>query len=481
VLAAHETAVTSLVGAILGVLRGYLFRPISASLSIDGGSFFVDDLAVAPGAIAATVAVTVLASTFVAARRIVRAGIGPLGTTRQHKESTPQAFLLLPVVLGVLALAGTSVSAQVADLPARTDLLLIGSFLLLAIGILIAGPYLTLILARMLARRASSAAAVIAVNCILTSPRATFRSVSGLIIAVFMVSLFAGVATTAAGEADLSHAHDLLPTSTVVAEGLTGETGFDVSGLEAIPGVSAVSVLYSTGDSTVLSARDAVLLGFTDIPETRFVDFDGVLLANDPSRRSASSSTVTSTDGLRATAILASTDGSNATIERARTWLETAGAFSTGTIAPGTRADAADTAQLTMINSFATLAYIGISIAILIAGASLAVATVSAVLDRRRTLGLLQLAGMPTSDIRRIVVFGAAVPLFAVVALSVALGFLTAWLMLTGLTEGRRTVGWPEPMYYIALGGSLILALGAVAATFGTIRRSTAITSTRFE
>lgn len=36
-------------------------------------------------------------------------------------------------------------------------------------------------------------------------------------------------------------------------------------------------------------------------------------------------------------------------------------------------------------------------------------------------------------------------------------------------------------MYYIALGGSLILALGAVAATFGTIRRSTAITSTRFE
>lgn len=73
-------------------------------------------------------------------------------------------------------------------------------------------------------------------------------------------------------------------------------------------------------------------------------------------------------------------------------------------------------------------------------------------------------------------------PLLAVV-LSAALGLLAAWMLLTGLTGGggSRTLGWPDPLYYLALGGSLLLAIGAVTATFGTIRRNTAIASTRFE
>ncbi|MEV8252926.1 FtsX-like permease family protein [Rhodoglobus sp. NPDC076762] len=480
-LTVYETAATSLIGALLGVFLAWLTRPLAASLSVDGGAFFVADLAVAPLAIAGTVIVTVLASALVAARRIARAGIGPLGTTRQQRESAPRAYLLAPLALGIVAMVGTSATAQFFELGIRTDLLLITSFLLLAIGMIVAGPYLTLVAARMLAHRASGAATVIAANRIRTSPRATFRSVSGLVIAVFMVSLFAGAATAADEETELSSAPGLLSLNTVVAHGYADHDTISLNELDEIRGVLDVGLLYSTETSTVLSSRDAALFGITDAPSTPYLNFAGDLRANDIAERSVTASDVTSTEGLFIAAIVAETDGTSGAIERARTWMEIQGGFNNGHDAPGTRADAADTALLTMLNSFATLAYVGISIAILIAGVSLAVATVSSVLDRRRTLGLLRLTGMPAADMRRIVAFEAAVPLLAVIALSVALGFLTAWLVLTGLTDGRRTVGWPEPEYYVALGGSVALALVAVVATFGTIRRSTAISATRFE
>jgi len=52
--------------------------------------------------------------------------------------------------------------------------------------------------------------------------------------------------------------------------------------------------------------------------------------------------------------------------------------------------------------------------------------------------------------------------------------------MITSL-GGGRTITWPSTEYYAALSLSLLLALGAVTATFGLIRPNTAITATRFE
>ena len=109
------------------------------------------------------------------------------------------------------------------------------------------------------------------------------------------------------------------------------------------------------------------------------------------------------------------------------------------------------------------LAYIGVFVAVVIAGISLAVSTAAAVLDRKRVLGL---RGMPVSVLRKVIVQEAAVPLLAVLLLSVGLGFLVAW---------------PSTEYYAALSLSLLLALAAVGATFGLVRSSTAITATRFE
>ena len=119
--------------------------------------------------------------------------------------------------------------------------------------------------------------------------------------------------------------------------------------------------------------------------------------------------------------------------------------------------------------------------ATVISAVSLAVSTTAAILDRKRMLGLLRLMGMPASTLRRVILAEAALPLATVFALCIALGFLVAWCVVAGLTEGRRAISWPDRSYFLALAASLLLATAAIAGTFRTARKNTEISVTRFE
>ena len=63
-------------------------------------------------------------------------------------------------------------------------------------GLVIAGPWLTMVGSRVLARRTSSPAALIAGRRLGDNPRAAFRSISGLILALFVTSVAVGITTT---------------------------------------------------------------------------------------------------------------------------------------------------------------------------------------------------------------------------------------------------------------------------------------------
>jgi ABC-type antimicrobial peptide transport system permease subunit len=182
-------------------------------------------------------------------------------------------------------------------------------------------------------------------------------------------------------------------------------------------------------------------------------------------------------EGLVPVVIVLGTDGTPAAMDRARTALNGSGITAVPASSP-LDLDLQSTGRL--IQGLALLANLGLFVSIAIAGLSLAVATASAILDRKRALGLMRLMGMPVSVLRRIITREAAVPLLTVLLLSVGLGFLVAWLMVTGINDSYR-MSWPAPDYFMALGLSLFLALGAVTATFSLIRGNTAMTATRFE
>ena len=148
-----------------------------------------------------------------------------------------------------------------------------------------------------------------------------------------------------------------------------------------------------------------------------------------------------------------STDGSRSAIERARTAL---GAAFADRAAPATvaenRADGDIARQLVGFQRLALVVTIG---SLCIAGCSLAAGVVGGLNDRKRPFSLLRLAGVPLAALRRSLALETAVPLFAVAAVAVGMGFLAAALFLRSQLEytllrtgpasrSRWSSGWPR-------------------------------------
>lgn len=491
-IAAAETAVPSLIGALLGVGLAELLRPVAAQIPVNGTRMFQTDLATGWLAATAVVGLVVTASAAVAAYRTSRAGIGPLGVTRAVHEKTPTIWRIVPLLVGLAAMIASVVIIRVLEvrLPWLESPLLIGGFVLTLAGIVVIGPWLTQLVTRIGLRQARSAAAVIAASRILKTPVATFRSVSGLVIAVFVVSVFAGASSIIqTTEASLARPGLLQPTSLHATVG-TGHTSVQVaeaaSNAKELPGIQSATIGYGraalsgpdAGSEIYLRAADAPGLGFEDIPEAETVAVDSSFLYSWTTQPLAlTPAPVRTLERLVPVVIVVGTDGTPEAMDRARTALDSSGVTAVPAASP---LDVKLQSGTRLIQGLAVLAYLGMFVAVAIAGLSLAVATAAAVLDRKRVLGLMRLMGMPVSVLRRIIAREAAVPLLTVLLLSIGLGFLVAWLMVT-FTDDTYRVTWPAPDYFIALSLSLLLALGAVTATFSLVRANTALTATRFE
>jgi len=144
------------------------------------------------------------------------------------------------------------------------------------------------------------------------------------------------------------------------------------------------------------------------------------------------------------------------------------------------RSDALATWNTRLIATLTVLANLGMFVAIVIAGLTLAVATAASILERKRVFGMLRLMGMPMSLLRGIVVREAVLPLVTAVVVAAGLGYLVAVLMVNGIDEAR-SVSWPGASYVLTLGMGAALAVGAVLAACGLLRQHREVTLTRFE
>ena len=167
------------------------------------------------------------------------------------------------------------------------------------------------------------------------------------------------------------------------------------------------------------------------------------------------------------------TDGTAAAAERVRAAVQG--------IAPLAAIALAD-APLSQIPQFAEVARIvgiGLIGSLALAGCSLAVATTTGLLQRRRQFALLRAAGMPVSRLRTLILLQAGVPLVAVSALSALLGTIVAQGVLR--TSGVPNVPLPDISSLAVLAASLAVAMGVVVATLPALDRLTRPQSFRSE
>jgi hypothetical protein len=100
-------------------------------------------------------------------------------------------------------------------------------------------------------------------------------------------------------------------------------------------------------------------------------------------------------------------------------------------------------------------------------------------LERQRVIGLMRLMGMPRGSLRRIVALETALPLIAVLALAIVLGFAAAWCIIDGTSS--HTVGLPDRWYALSIVAGLMMVGAMISVTFGLVSRNTQVTATRYE
>jgi cell division protein FtsX len=513
-LSVLETGATSLAGALAGALLAWTSSPLFAAIQIDGERFFPADIQPSlPFALAIALLITA-ATALVAWFRALRSQSTGLGTSQQLAERRPGLWRLVPLLLGMVGLTGGGyLSSKFDASSAITELLFnvlfIGGFIAILLGLVLAGPLLTWWASRLALHVSRGAVGVIAFARIREHPQATFRAVGGLVVAVFVVSFFFAAITSVAADAKPNDPEQSAnaPASTSTAPaikllqaGLAGdytiaEMDATQKQLAAVPGVTGTATIYyhetSDGEQAVLRAEDLTVLGIpkSDVPDAPWVEVHGSYLpnifqpvGNETPAELIRPAQINDSEELRPSYLLVTCDSSPLVLERVRTAMFTLPLRFY--MAPQSTAEMRDNSSTSSFTrEYAYLANLGVLIATLISGISMAVSTVSGILDRRRTLALTRLMGMPHTAIRRMIVFETLLPLLTVFLLSVALGFVVAQLLLVGLTDGRRFVvlSLIDPTYFAVLAISLLLASVAIIATFPTARRSTALTATRFE
>ena len=540
VLAAMESTAAATLGVALGFGIFFLLRIPVAGLSFIGEPFFPAELTLSPADIL-LVAIGVPAGAAVAARLALRrVHISPLGVARRTTPKPPRAWRVLPLLAGFADLGYFVVNGKPVS-PATQVKAFVPGYLLIIVGLVIAGPWLTMVAARVMARLANRPATLIAARRLADDPRAAFRAVSGLVLALLITTAaVVAIATqdsvnqTRFGSGAVvnmltSQLADQQPISgeTVHVQNANGETvngptGAAATGagpaasvapltarLRAIAGVQGVVVvravpglsipgtfqgLGENGDGTAspVSAGAISCLQLAAMPMLGRCPAGAVAVAfpeqgfNGPLFGFWNLSGVvwpavnipaSRLDGLGVDAVNVGTTGSLPPVERARTVLENA--YPDAMLnAPSTIGDLIEKDNSTN-QDYQQLANVVILVSLAIAGCTLAAGIAAGLADRKRPFSLLRLTGARLSTLRRVVALEGAVPLLAVAVVAIGTGFGGA-AMNAALQQGHP-IAAPGLAYYVITAGGILVALGIIAATFPLLARITGPEAARNE
>jgi hypothetical protein len=520
VVASIDAMVSALLGVLLGIGIFALVQPALANASLIGTRYFAFDVTpTATDYIGMLVGVPVV-SAIAALLSLRRVQISPLGVSRKVTPPPPSFWRVVPLLIGIgLFVGGLAITnKQSIGGPAYPGLLIT------MIGLVIAGPWLTAQAARLFARLVRGPSPLLAARRLADNPKAAFRTVAGLVLAVFLGTIVAGLlpavnATTATpsanglnnvlldafgggagpfGPAGLSpHA-----SATLLSElqGFKGATTYPVYALPQPrptkpkpqrvhhrgPGAggpqqgSAYDSIISCASLRGLAVLGQCAPGVTAVKVTasNLLFSDNPTFSTRPIANASNPAVPESFSKLYLEAVLIRVSNS-ATLERVRTFLDTH-APQSGSNPPKTFGEAVQI-RLAYADTVSRLVYIAVALTLLVAGCSLAVTVGGNLVERKRPFTLLRVSGTPTATLYRVVLLEAILPLAAatVVAAGVAYGIAV-------LTVDRMApAGTPTPTlghaYFAIMGMGLLISLLVILVTMPVLGRMTGPGNVRFE
>jgi hypothetical protein len=502
VIASVESVVGAFLGAVGGVVIFLLVRPALAGAALIGTQYFESQLTPTIwGYLAMLVGVPVIAAvaSLISLRRVQ---ISPLGVSRRATPKPPTFWRLTVLVLGVgLYVYGLSKTTHNSiGVQAYPGLLIT------MIGLVIAGPWLTSVTSRLFGRLSRGSSALLATRRLADNPNRAFRSVTGLVLAVFLGTMV-GAIVPAINSTEASPANAALSNVLLDQVGLDPHAGARLlSGLSGIAGATTYP-LYSLagggsvqvgpgggpGDTAVSCAvmRALAVLGQCapglQAVQTSDADLfdDNPMYNTKPFVNSTNPAYTGKLSSLPLQSVLVRVN-SSATLERVRTYLavnappQESGGSGQAPTPPRTFGDTLQI-RLGRAATLEKIVYAAVALTLIVAGCSLAVAVGGGLVDRKRPFTLLRVSGTPVGVLSRVVLLEAAVPLLAATVVAAGIAYGTSILAFVRLAPPGTAVPQLGSNYYALMGIGLAVAFGIIALTLPLLRRMTTPGNVRFE
>jgi hypothetical protein len=509
VISAVEAVVATLAGVAIGFCVFLLVEPTLVHVPFTGQPLAVGDLSIGVIDILVVVLGVPMAAAVAARVALRRVQTSPLGVARRVTPRPPRFYRVLPLLVGIAELAFFVVVGRPVSSGGQIQAYILGFFLIM-IGIVIAGPWLTMIGSGFMAKRTSRVPALIAGRRLSDNPRSAFRAISGLILAIFVTSVSVGIISTLL--VDHGSTSSTSAAGTTVTDQFTFSPSNSVSSvptdvmtsLESIRGVTGVTLVYVApsgvridgpvpdinglggdiqyGLASCAQLADTPALGRCSAGATYGALGDDIaFMPVTKSVTTAGSTTwpaalVTgSVTGLPVQLIAVATDGSATAINNTETVLDRAYPYVSttslfGEIGPQT---------IQLLTELQTASEVVILASMLIAGCSLAVAMAAGVSERKRPFSLLRLTGVPLGVLRRVVTLETAAPLVVIALTSAVIGLVASDLFLR--SQLGLTLRLPGATYYLIVLGGLVGSLTIIGSTLPLLNRSTRPEEARME
>jgi len=538
VIASVDSVLSAALGTAVGIGVFLAVRPALAAATLTGTRYFAATVTpTAWGYVALLVAVP-LASAAASLLALRRVRISPLGVTRRAAPPPPSPWRLAPLAAGITLFTAGALATSTKGIGAATY----PGLLITLIGLVIAGPWLTWALARLGTRVLSGPSPLLATRRLADDPKAEFRAVRGLVLAVFLGTIVGTLVPTLDSQIATPNSTALsnvlldtfanmepaspaavpcsaYPAGSAAAKGCSAtdtEAAEAAGALSPRAGTRLVSGLQAIGGTTVYPFYEppqtanpnyhgsnvgvvscAALRGLAVLGQCKpgisavQVD-DGSLIYSDSPHDStqpfvshANPAYTGSLAALPLQAVLVRVNNAT-TLERARTYLATH-APPQVSAGPGVAATPPRTygEAVAIRSGRAELAQklfdLAVTLTIVVAGCSLAVSIGGGLVDRKRPFTLLRVGGTPLRTLSQVVLLEAVLPLAAAVIAAAGIAYGMSVLEVIRLAPPGTPIPALNGTYWATMGAGLAIALAAICVTLPLLGRMTTPASVRFE
>lgn len=501
-----EAVLGSAAGVVAGGILFYVSRPLLADMfSTRVFPFFAQDLMPGLwGSIMIVAAIPVLAA-IAAVVSLARLHISALGVVRKTASRTPRAWRILPIVAGIACLSVVWLrNLSVKEATVRAEMLpvfLLG-FVLVIVGLVIAGPWLTLKVNDLIAKRVNSPAILLASRRLNSNAGAAFRPLSVLVVVVFLCTMISAIVPVFLEEYSnpyrqqatniLAVSQSELFTSRNYTFAEWSATGLaaqmqSVSGVHVAPvfipadngGSAGTSeVLIRCSDTQYFPVFGTCPQGVTALRFETGFEINTVMNSLDSKLPTHERIPESAFSGLRMYSVVIATDGNPAHIDQLRTVMAQHPVY----ISSGQTWGELSREQATRITGFRVLIDAGLLLVLFVAGCSLAVAAAGSLIERKRPFGLLRVSGMSVRTLVGVVLYETIVPLLAATVLAAGLALLTVHVLVGSLgTLPAPDVPPLSSSYYALLAAGLIVVLTIISSTLPILAAITKPSNVRFE